>query len=180
MAPYSVPRRRRGALARAAAVAACLVGVGCAGDRPPAEESAARPDPQEAAVLGVVQEFLDGLAAQDSAALARTLLAEGSAHAVEMRPGREAGRLRSRTGAEDAATVGVPGPAMVERIRDPEVRVRGRVAVVWAPYDFWLDGAWSHCGTDIFTLANTPSGWVLTSMTYTLETEGCSPAPLEP
>ena len=180
MAWHPVPSRRFRALATTAAVAVSLMGAGCTADAPPAEESATPPDSQAAAVLGVVQEFLDGLAAQDSAAFARTLLAEGSAHSVEMRPGREAGRLRSRTGAQDAATIGVPGPAMVERIRDPEIRVMGRAAVVWAPYDFWVDGAWSHCGTDIFTLADTPSGWIITSVTYTLETDGCSPPPLVP
>ncbi|HSG47860.1 MAG TPA: nuclear transport factor 2 family protein, partial [Longimicrobiales bacterium] len=151
----------------------------CTPEAPPAAEATVQPDPQEAVVLGVVQEFLDALQAHDAQRLAGTLLAEGSVHAVEMRPGEAVGTARSRSGADDIASMEVPGPPLLERIRNPDVRVAGRLAMVWAPYDFWTDGAWSHCGTDAFTLLKLGERWTITSISYTVETEGCSPAPLD-
>jgi len=147
---------------------------------PADEPAAASASGAEAQVLSVVQAFLDALAAHDPGAMARTLLAEGSVHAVDMRPQGAAGTVRSRTGAADIASLSDPGPALLERTRDPEVRVSGRVAMVWAPYDFWQDGAWSHCGTDVFTLVEGTGGWMISSISYTVETDGCVPGPREP
>ena len=62
----------------------------------------------------------------------------------------------------------------------PQVRVHKDIAAVWAPYDFWLDGTFSHCGIDSFELVRTPSGWKLTGGIYTVEREGCAPSPLGP
>jgi hypothetical protein len=58
--------------------------------------------------------------------------------------------------------------------------VSGRVATVTAPYDFHLDGAFSHCGTDIFTLVNGPQGWRISGGVYTVIKQGCPPSPLGP
>lgn len=163
---------------RAVLTLAAVIVSGCSSPEEPAASQTPSPSAEEEAVLGVVQEFLDALAAHDSRRLAATLLAEGSVHAVEMRPDRAVGTVRSRTGAEDIASLDVPGPALLERIREPEVLVDGRVAMVWAPYDFWNDGSWSHCGTDAFTLLQVEDGWIITSISYTVETEGCSPVPM--
>jgi hypothetical protein len=34
---------------------------------------------------------------------------------------------------------------IVERGFRPTVHVSGPLAVVWLPYDLYIDGAWSHC-----------------------------------
>lgn len=68
----------------------------------------------------------------------------------------------------------------LERIWDAEVRIRGPIAVVWAPYDFHIGGKFSHCGIDIFDLVEKESGWVITGATYTVERTGCSESPLGP
>jgi hypothetical protein len=64
------------------------------------------------------------------------------------------------------AAVTVP---MEERIWDPEVRVDGGVAIAWAPYDFYIDASFSHCGHDAFQLIRTDRGWKLASIVYTVE-----------
>ena len=61
---------------------------------------------------------------------------------------------------------------------DPMVQVQDRVAMVWAPYDFHLDGEFSHCGIDVFTLLKGAEGWQVTSITYNVVREGCPPSPL--
>lgn len=172
---------------RRALALALVLGFGaCAGDAPPESDAAApdtrvvQPSGEEADVLATVQGFTDALGAHDSEALARVLLAEGSVHALSVRPDRPSGALRSRPGSADIASMDNPGPPLLERLRDPEVRVAGRVAMVWAPYDFWQDGRWSHCGTDAFTLLKGEGGWVITSISYTVETDGCVPGPRDP
>jgi hypothetical protein len=69
---------------------------------------------------------------------------------------------------------------MLERMWSPQVRVYKGIATLWAPYDFWLNGAFSHCGIDSFELAKTSEGWKLTSGIYTVERTGCTPSPLGP
>jgi hypothetical protein len=66
-----------------------------------------------------------------------------------------------------------------ERIWNPEVRVHGLIATVWAPYDFWTDGKFSHCGIDAFDLIKTADGWKISGGTFTMES-ACEPSPLGP
>jgi hypothetical protein len=56
---------------------------------------------------------------------------------------------------------------MIERMWDPEVRVDGPFATLWAPYDFYSGVEFSHCGTDAFQLAKTSVGWKVVMVSYT-------------
>jgi hypothetical protein len=67
----------------------------------------------------------------------------------------------------------------LERIWNPTVLIHGHIAVVWAPYDFHLNGQFSHCGMDSFGLMRTAAGWKITYVSDTRETQGCS-SPLGP
>jgi hypothetical protein len=57
--------------------------------------------------------------------------------------------------------------------------MQGRIATVWAPYDFWIDGKFSHCGVDAFDLIKTDKGWRIAGGAYTVELK-CEPSPLGP
>jgi hypothetical protein len=134
----------------------------------------------EADVVAVVQAFLDALGTKDPEALAATMMPDGAIHSVNMGAGRESEPIRGRTTADDVASIATTRAALFERIWEPDVRVHGRVAVVWTPYDFWTDGRFSHCGVDIFTLLKATDGWKISSIAYTVEPEGCTPSPLGP
>jgi hypothetical protein len=60
-----------------------------------------------------------------------------------------------------------------ERIWTPTVLTHGPIAVVWAPYDFHLNGNFTHCGYDSISLLKTAAGWKITYISDTRETEGC-------
>jgi hypothetical protein len=62
-----------------------------------------------------------------------------------------------------------------ERMReqDTRVEVHERIAMVWAPYDLWVNEKYSHCGVDVFTLLKTEEGWKIASIAYTIEKKGC-------
>ena len=56
--------------------------------------------------------------------------------------------------------------------------VSGAVAVVWLPYDFYVEGAWSHCGVDVFTLVRVETGWRIASLAYSVQQPPeCRPHP---
>ena len=59
------------------------------------------------------------------------------------------------------------------RAATTEVKVHGNIAMVWAPYDLWVNGAFTHCGVDVFTLIKKSSGWKIASVSYTVEHDGC-------
>ena len=128
-------------------------------------------------VVAVVQKMFDAMASCD----------EATARAISMPEGRlyrlvdgadEA--VRSTTFDEFSASLGKCGRKMLERMWTPQVRVHKGIATLWAPYDFWLNGAFSHCGIDSFELAKTSEGWKFTSGVYTVERTGCAASPLGP
>jgi hypothetical protein len=117
------------------------------------------------AVLGAVQMFFDTMTAADVEGARKILQPQGRFHAMRMRDGKpdvRAGRRKMR-----------------ERIWNPDVRVHGLIATVVAPYDFWIDGKFSHCGTDAFDLIKTEEGWRIAGGVYTVESK-CEPSPLGP
>lgn len=55
-----------------------------------------------------------------------------------------------------------------------EVMVHNRIAVVWGLYNLWINDKFSHCGVDVFTLLKTEQGWKISSLSYSMESEGCT------
>jgi hypothetical protein len=61
----------------------------------------------------------------------------------------------------------------MERMFDPVVHVNGPIAVVWTPYDFHVNGNFSHCGIDVFNLVRVGDTWRISSVAYTVQREDC-------
>jgi ketosteroid isomerase-like protein len=130
----------------------------------------------EDAVRATVQEFFRTMTARDSAGARRVLLDDGVYWATS-----ESGKgfaVRRSTNAAYVESLGKPGEAWLERMWQPTVQVHGRIATLWTPYDFHVDGKFSHCGVDAFTLVRTDAGWKIASVVYTVEATGCAPSPL--
>jgi hypothetical protein len=140
--------------------------------------SGAQPAPAERdAVLEVMQAFFDTMAAKDVDGARKILQPQGRFHAMRMRDGKP--DVRAFSNEEYFADLKASQRAMRERIWNPDVRIHGLIATVWAPYDFWLDGKFSHCGIDAFDLIKTEEGWKIAGGSYTIETK-CEPSPLGP
>ena len=56
----------------------------------------------------------------------------------------------------------------------------GSMAVVWAPYDFYRGGNFSHCGVDNFELVKIDGKWRISGVLFTVEKEGCPTSPPGP
>ena len=137
------------------------------------------PNDEEAAVLMAVERFFEAMASKDMAGLRAVLDPEGDFVSVRWNEDGERVVRRSSFG-EFLERLEAAKETYLERMWAPEVRIRGPIATVWTPYDFHLDGKFSHCGIDAFQLLQTPAGWVITGGTYTVEQMGCEESPLGP
>lgn len=129
------------------------------------------------AVLATIQEFFDAMTVRDAGRARRVLMPEGRFYALEQQEGKTV--IRTFTHQEYLQDIRAIGPNVRERMWAQDVRVRGVMATVWTPYDFWSDGKFSHCGIDVFDLIRTNEGWKIAGGTYTIE-HACDPSPLGP
>jgi hypothetical protein len=130
-----------------------------------------------AAVLETVQAFFDTMTARDVEGARKVLVAQGRFHAMRIRDGKP--DVRAFSNEEYFSQLASSRQVMRERIWNPEVRIHGLIATVWAPYDFWIDAKFSHCGIDAFDLIRTEEGWRIAGGAYTIEPK-CEPSPLGP
>jgi hypothetical protein len=123
----------------------------------------AEPSAKDAqAVLDPITAMFDGMAKRDAAAIKKPLLPGGGL--VLMRDGKPT----QMTFDAFAEAVGKPSKTQIEeRIHDPLVRIDNDLAVVWAPFDFLVDGKVDHCGTDLFNLVRTDGKWLIASVADT-------------
>lgn len=130
------------------------------------------------AVLATVQAFFDTMAEKDVNGARLVLAPEGRFQSVRDVDGTPT----VRTSTVEQYLKGLPTAktAQRERMWNPEIRIRGSIASVWTPYDFWTDGKFSHCGIDAFTLVKSDRVWKIAGITYTVEPRGCEPSPLGP
>ena len=133
----------------------------------PAQTPTATTD--EAAVLSVVDRFMEAIST-NNVALMTELRFEGGFNVVE-RPA-PAGKTQLVRRVFEASSF-KPGNYR-ERYWDPIVHVRGSIAVVWTPYEFWTDGKTSHCGIDVFDMAKQDGVWKIAGMMWTVEPDACS------
>ena len=123
---------------------------------------------EEQTVLAPIQAMFDGMSKRDAAAIKAPTLPGGTM--VLMRDGKPT----QMTFEAFAERVGKPGKAQIEeRIHDPLVRIDNDLAVVWAPFDFLVDGKVDHCGTDLFNMVRVDGRWMIASVADT-GTKTCS------
>ena len=126
---------------------------------------------EEVTVLKVVQKFFDALQKQDTAAFQKMFLTEARNFSVRRRGDSTA--IRSQESGDFRFN---PSQIIIECMRPARtvVKIHGNIAMVWAPYDLWINDTFSHCGVDVFTLIKDSSEWKIASLSYTIEREGCN------
>src|SRR5262249_14699174 len=58
-----------------------------------------------------------------------------------------------------------------ERIHNPLVRIDDNIAIIWAPFEFLLNGKVDHCGTDIVSLVKVDGQWLISALGDTSRTD---------
>ncbi|TVZ59528.1 hypothetical protein NA63_2063 [Flavobacteriaceae bacterium MAR_2010_105] len=62
-----------------------------------------------------------------------------------------------------------------EKLLGFTIQVDGPMAHVWAPYEFWFDGKFSHCGVNSFQLFNENGNWKIIYLIDTRRKTKCDP-----
>ena len=139
---------------------------------------AQEPTNAEREVLTIIDRFFGYMTARDSAGMASIMEADGCFGAVGIDPDARPPRMSSHAGYLGGLKKGKG--TLLERYWDATVQMDAGVAVVTCPYDFHVDGIFSHCGLDIFTLVKHADGWRIAGAVFSMQKEGCPPSPLGP
>ncbi|CAN5687372.1 hypothetical protein BH23GEM11_BH23GEM11_17610 [soil metagenome] len=146
------------------------------------------PNPDEAAVMAVVNGLFDAMRARDGEAAAAVFHSEARLVSTGARPdGTPTLQVTSIDGFVGA--VGGEGDPWNEPIFDTEVRIDGNLAQVWTFYRFYAGDTFSHCGFNSILLVRGPGAgqaapadpaapaaapaWRIVHLADTRRTEGC-------
>ena len=130
-------------------------------------------DAERAAVLATVQKVFTAMRTRDTALLRQVFDTSARLAGVSTRGGPPSVRLMAPASFGAAVASAPAGDVWNERIWDPEVRIDGEVAQVWAYYTFHRNNTFSHCGVDAFTLLKVGTEWKITHLTDSRRTTGC-------
>ncbi len=160
-------------MSRAMVLVLASVLAACATTEAPAPAPAGHQPAEEAAILDVMDAYMHEISANDLAAMDARQTPEGMTY-----------RIRAR---EDGGWDVVANPNSYwvaperaddhtyrERYWSPTVMIRGAMALVWAPYEFQIDGQTSHCGVDVFSFAKIDGAWKVSNSMWTVEPDACA------
>lgn len=150
-----------------------LAGVACG--TVPANGPTPAPHPESAAVVAVANRLFAAMEARDTAAIRALFLPAARIVSVGRQNG--AAVVRDRGVGDFLPGIVMAPETLIERMWSPEVRIDGDLATLRAPYDFQLGRRFSHCGVDAFQLVRQDGAWRIAALSYTMQREGCPPAP---
>lgn len=128
---------------------------------------------EEQAVKEVIISLFDGMRAKDaemvmksfsSDAMMQTVIADPSGTKVGSNSVEDFGKRIASTPVETE---------LDERILDYQIKIDGNMAAAWTPYEFYVNGNFSHCGVNSFQLVKMSEGWKIVYIIDTRRKEGC-------
>ena len=129
-------------------------------------------DIEEKNVLEVVNKFLKVLETGDIEMAREILVVEGSNFSV--REDGESYKVRFTDYKSLIENLPKTKGKYREVIRNPKILIHKKIAVLWAKYDFFVNGKFSHCGVDSFSLIKSEGKWKIASIIYTVEKKACN------
>lgn len=132
-------------------------------------------DAERTAVLATVQKVFDAMRTRDTALLRQAFDTSARLAGVSGRGGGPPSVQLTSPSRFGAAIASAPaGAVWNERIYDPEIRIDGDLAQVWAYYTFHRGNTFSHCGVDAFMLLKVGGEWKITQLADSRRTTGCT------
>ena len=125
------------------------------------------------AILATVQKVFDAMRTRDTSLLSQAFDSTARLVGVSSR-GTPSVSLTSPSQFGAAISRATAGDVWNERIYEPEVKIDGPMAQVWAYYTFHRNTTFTHCGVDAFTLLKVGSTWKITQLADSRRTEGCT------
>ena len=127
---------------------------------------------EEAAVLAAMDRYMHAISANDLEAMAAMQTPDGMTYRARAAGGGGM-EIIGRPNSYWVDPARADGSVVRERYWSPTVLVRGSIAVVWAPYEFWVDGKTSHCGVDVFDFLKIQGEWRVSNSMWTVEPDAC-------
>jgi len=128
--------------------------------------------PEYSAVMKVVDLFFEAINTSDAGLMAKIALHDSITYSVrEQDDGHWSLRAMPQAWDMDPAHWGPE--KLTERNWAPTVLITDHIAVFWAPYDFYIDGEFSHCGTDAIDLVKVDDDWKIGNSSWTVQKTGC-------
>ena len=125
----------------------------------------------EKQVVAVAEALFDAMRSKDTAALRRLFLPEARLMAVDERGSPGTVTFSDRD--QFVELIASSEVELQERMWSPKVEIDGNIASIWTPYDFHIDGAFSHCGVDGFHMVRVGGDWKIGHISYNRRVEGC-------
>jgi hypothetical protein len=129
----------------------------------------------EQEVQQVIESLFDGMRAKNTTQIASAFSENAimqtiavTADGPQVNPGSVPDFLK-RIGTTPADT------QLDERILDYQIKIDGPMATVWTPYEFYVNGNFSHCGVNSFQLVKLAEGWKIVYIIDTRRKEPCNP-----
>ncbi|MDJ1499891.1 nuclear transport factor 2 family protein [Xanthocytophaga agilis] len=123
---------------------------------------------EETEIKQVIGQLFDGMRKGDSA-MVRSVFYSGArlqTTYVDKKTGKAA--LREESITDFAKAVGTPHKEVWdERLFAYDIKVDDNLAIAWTPYEFYLDGKFSHKGVNVFQLFKSEKGWKVISIADT-------------
>lgn len=135
-------------------------------------------DRDHEAVIKSLDDFFTAITASDIGRMRELMTPEGIIHGY--RDGPDGVQVTARTHEQFVEGVRSSESTLVERYWDPRITVNDRMATVFAPYDVYIDGQFSHCGVNHFSMLKADTGWIIAGVVYSILVQDCEESPLGP
>lgn len=117
-------------------------------------------------VTAVVNRFFAAIGAHDVDAYRQIVIPGTQVTVAPVPEGKTP--VRRRAVEDDFKWLSETHDQLLERPTAVTVRLEGRIAMVWASYEFHRNGQLSHTGIDVFVLLKTDDGWKISSLAYSV------------
>ncbi|MGG6229954.1 nuclear transport factor 2 family protein [Tenacibaculum sp. SDUM215027] len=120
----------------------------------------AQENSEKKAIKNTIENFFDGLHKGDSTLVSSTL--NSAINIKTTFTNKEGGNVlvtESKTKLLTNIANKKPEHACLEKLLSWDIKVDGNLASVWTPYEFYLNGKFSHCGANSFQLFNNNGKW---------------------
>ncbi|APG66013.1 3-methyl-2-oxobutanoate hydroxymethyltransferase [Tenacibaculum todarodis] len=128
----------------------------------------------EKAIKETIETFFDGLHKGDSTIVSATMHSSIKIQTTFNRKGKKDIVTDSREKILTGIANKKPENKYFEKLLSWDIKIDGNLASVWTPYEFYLNGNFSHCGANSFQLFNNNGKWEIIYIVDMRRRENCN------
>ncbi len=125
------------------------------------------------AVTAPIRALFDGMRQADSTLMRSAFHPDATIRTTQASRGSAPSVTETPVDAFVASIAGA-GVYLDERLTSTTLHVDGPLATAWTGYRFYVDGQFSHCGVNAFTLVHTDDTWRILHVVDTRRLQNCA------